>query len=306
MLYLFSALYCEVQPLIRALALKKHQPDRKAPEARSVPFQQFTNEAQDILLTLTGPGPAAASAAAAAVLSLQPPSGADLLLSFGSCAAPLPGEAHSAQGIYRLVKLLDFASRRSFYPDLLYPSHFPEAGCLSFARILNLSSESDAWQTEVLEAMQKEHCRLYDMEAAAVYQAGSHFLGPHQMHFLRIVSDPGEGRTVKPEDISRMVEQALPHLLPEIEALQCRIRQEKEKPALFTEKDEALFERLRQDLCCSVVMTAQLRQLLRYLSLAELPWQSAATALYQNGTLPCRNKKQGKEVLDAFRKQFLF
>ncbi len=305
MLYLFSALYCEVQPLIRALALKKLQPDRRTPEARPLPFQQFTNEAQDILLTLTGPGPAAASAAAASVLSLQPPADADLLLSFGSCAAPLPGEAAGAQGIYRLVKLLDYASLRSFYPDLLYPSRFPEAGCLSFARILNLASESDAWQTDVLSAMQKEHCRLYDMEAAAVYQAGNHFLGPHQMHFLRIVSDPGEGRAVKPEDISLAVEQALPHLLPEIEAMQCRIRQEKERPALFTAKDEALFERLCQDLCCSVVMTAQLRQLLRYLSLAAQPWQSAATALYESGTLPCRNRRQGKEVLDAFRKQFL-
>ncbi len=300
MLYLFSALYCEVQPLLRALALKKVQ----ATSGAHIPFQQFINEDNSICLTLTGPGISAA-AAVASVLALQPPSAADLLLSFGSCAAPLAGDGDRPNGIYRLVKLLDFASLRSFYPDLLYPSQFPEAGCLSFPRVLNLQSESADWQTAVLDTMKREHCQLYDMEAAAVYQAGSPFLGPHQMHFLRLISDPGEGRTVRPEDISRAVEKEMPRLLQEISDMLARIRQEKEKPPLFSPEKETLCERLQQDLHCSVVMAAQLRQLLRYLSLAEQPWQAAVASLYENGTLPCRDRRRGKEVLDAFRKQFL-
>ncbi len=297
MLYLFSALYCEVQPLIRALSLKRLQ---------AAPFQQFTNESADLLLTLTGPGPTAAAAAVSAVLTRRPPSDADLLLSFGSCAQPLPElQSSNAQAdIFRLVKLVDFAGLRSFYPDLLYPSHFPEAGCLSFSRVLNLSEGND-WQSAALEAMRKERCTLYDMEAAAVYQAGNLFLGPQQMHFLRLVSDPGEGRAVKPEDISPAVEKKLPLLLAELTDMQSRIRQENEKPALFTPAAEAFFEKLCRDLCCSAVMTSQLRQLLRYLTLAELPWQGAAETLYQNGTLPCRDRRHGKEVLDALRKQFL-
>ncbi len=300
MLYLFSALYCEVQPLLLALALKKVQ----ATSGARIPFQQFINEDNSICLTLTGPGISAA-AAVASVLALQPPSAADLLLSFGSCAAPLAGDGDRPNGIYRLVKLLDFASLRSFYPDLLYPSQFPEAGCLSFPRVLNLQSENADWQTAVLDTMKREHCQLYDMEAAAVYQAGSPFLGPHQMHFLRLISDPGEGRTVRPEDISQAVERELPQLQAEISDMLARIRQEKEKPPLFSPETETLCERLQQDLHCSVVMAAQLRQLLRYLNLAEQPWQAAVESLYENGTLPCRDRRRGKEVLDAFRKQFL-
>ncbi len=84
-----------------------------------------------------------------------------------------------------------------------------------------------------------------------------------------------------------------------------RIQQEKEKPPMFSPETEALCERLQQDLHCSVVMASQLRQLLRYLSLAEQPWQAAVASLYANGTLPCRDRRRGKEVLDAFRKQFL-
>lgn len=33
---------------------------------------------------------------------------------------------------------------------------------------------------------------LYDMEAAKLYCAASKYLGPHQMHFLKVVSDSGE------------------------------------------------------------------------------------------------------------------
>ena len=47
---------------------------------------------------------------------------------------------------------------------------------------------------------------LYDMEAAAIYQAGIHFFGPHQMIFLKIVSDRGIIEKVSKEQIALLME----------------------------------------------------------------------------------------------------
>lgn len=396
MLYLFSALYCEVQPLLKPLRLKS---------CAASPFQQFSNEDKSILLTLTNPGPISAAAAVSAVLSKFPPKDSDFLLSLGTCARPLshtaasfitaspdeyadiykttvscgqthtkPDSATSASDmpvapVFRLTKLIDFSGLRSFYPDLIYPSHFPEAGCVTGARVLDTNarvavtnaqvlntgaraadtstqmlntslrvpstssqasdnefsaastisdssdpsrtktteapSEIPAWQADLLTVMHQLHCPLYDMEAAAVYQAGSLFLGPQQLHFLRLVTDAGEGRSVKAEDITRAMQSRLPELLSEIQDFLERSHRLSEKPPVLKPEDEALLDRLCTDLRCSAVMTAQLRQLVKYLSLAELPWHTHVEALYENGTLPCRDKRSGKKVLDAFRAEFL-
>ncbi len=394
MLYLFSALYCEVQPLLKPLRLKS---------CAASPFQQFSNEDNSILLTLTNPGPISAAAAVSAVLAKQTPKDSDFLLSLGTCARPetelvsdtttemsaseslgstfvSTKEAHAETSaanssdlltapIFRLTKLIDFASLRSFYPDLIYPSRFPEAGCVTGARVLDTNaqvavtnapvlntgaraadtntqmlntslrvpstssqasdsefsaasvvpgssdpsraknheapSEIPAWQADLLTVMHQQHCPLYDMEAAAIYQAGSLFLGPQQLHFLRLMTDAGEGRSVKAEDISQAMQNRLPELLSEIQDFLERSRRLSEKPPVLKPEDEALLDRLCTDLRCSAVMTAQLRQLVKYLSLAGLPWQAQANALYESGTLPCRDKRSGKKVLDAFRAEFL-
>lgn len=50
--------------------------------------------------------------------------------------------------------------------------------------------------------------RLYDMEAAAVYQAGAYYFGPHQMTFLKVVTDhgvAGNGKTGQPEQIGQKI-----------------------------------------------------------------------------------------------------
>ncbi len=330
MLYLFSALYCEAQPLLKPLRLKR---------CAASPFQQFSNDDQSILLTLTNPGPTSAAAAVSAVLAKRPPKDSDFLLNLGTCAMPFSGAAAAssltAAPVFRLTKLIDFSSLRSFYPDLIYPSHFPEAGCITGARVLSLeaqelcskhisaaaaapdssgldsakstgaSPKAPGWQADLLALMHQQHCPLYDMEAAAVCQTGSLFLGPQQLHFLRLVTDAGKGQSVKSEDISQGMESRLPELLSEIRDFLDRSRRLSALPPVLKPEDEALLGRLCTDLHCSAVMTAQLRQLVTYLSLAGLPWQTQAEALYANGTLPCRDKRSGKKVLDAFRAEFL-
>lgn len=209
MVFVFMALYPEAKPVIKRLGLRKRT-DRTR-------FQEFVSEDSEIVLAITGVGPVAAAAAVAAVLTEYDAGQGDQLLSVGTAAAlrgehgaagtaALYGEHGSAEtmeslcgeksssiiltesghdfGIFLLNKLLDQNSDRTFYPDMLIKSDLMEASCITGSTVL--SRRATAFM-----AVAAEGYDLYDMESAAVYQAGNLFLGPHQMSFIRVVSDRG-------------------------------------------------------------------------------------------------------------------
>ena len=209
MVFVFMALYPEAKPVIRRLGLRKRT-DRTR-------FQEFVSEDSEIVLAITGVGPVAAAAAVAAVLTEYDAGQGDQLLSVGTAAAlrgehgavgtaALYGEHGSVEtmeslcgeksssiiltksghdfGIFLLNKLLDQNSDRTFYPDMLIKSDLMEASCITGSTVL--SQRAAAFM-----AVAAEGYDLYDMESAAVYQAGNLFLGPHQMSFIRVVSDRG-------------------------------------------------------------------------------------------------------------------
>ena len=209
MVFVFVALYPEAKPVIKRLGLRK-----RTDRAR---FQEFVSEDSEIVLAITGVGPVAAAAAVAAVLTEYDAGQGDQLLSVGTAAAlrgehgavgtaALYGEHGSVEtmeslcgeksssiiltesghdfGIFLLNKLLDQNSDRTFYPDMLIKSDLMEASCITGSTVL--SQRAAAFM-----AVAAEGYDLYDMESAAVYQAGNLFLGPHQMSFIRVVSDRG-------------------------------------------------------------------------------------------------------------------
>lgn len=210
MVFVFMALYPEARPVIKRLGLRKRT-DRTR-------FQEFVSENSEVILAITGVGPVAAAAAVAAVLTEYDAGPGDQLLSVGTAAA-LHGERESVgrattlrgehgsvgtmessgvenlssvnlaeegdnSDIFLLNKLLDQNSDRTFYPDMLIKTDLREASGITGSTVL--SQRAAAFM-----AVAAEDYDLYDMESAAVYQAGNLFLGPHQMSFIRVVSDRG-------------------------------------------------------------------------------------------------------------------
>lgn len=166
MIHIFTALYPEAKPLIQALGLKKR--------AAQTHYQQFRSEEGDLSLTITGVGPMQAAAVTASVLTDFDAGASDQLLSLGTAAALTACPA----SMYHVNKITDAATKRDFYPDMLLNTGLPEASLITGAKLYTKQESGYA-------------ADLYDMEAAAVYQAASMFLGPHQMNFLRIVTDDG-------------------------------------------------------------------------------------------------------------------
>lgn len=305
MIHIFTALYPEAKPLIQALSLKKR--------AAQTHYQQFLSEEGDLSLTITGVGPLQADAVTASVLTDFDAGASDQLLSLGTAAALTACPA----SMYHVNKITEAVTMRDFYPDMLLNTGLPEASLITGAKLYTKQESGYA-------------ADLYDMEAAAVYQAASMFLGPHQMNFLRIVTDDGltqeemeTGMTVrtvtnaasgtesKPAvgteasahrslaaHVTACVEQQVDTIVAVVDKLRALTAAEAAGHQVLTENERQQVDKLIADAHFSKVMADECVQLIRYAALSQLDWQQPIAALYAEGLVPTRDKRAGKIILE--------
>ncbi len=285
MLYLFTALYCEAHGLIREFHLKKNMDNTR--------FQEFYHETEDIRLIITGVGEIAAAAAVSSVCTRYKPGERDMLLNIGTCARKGSG------GIFVCNKLMEQASGKTFYPDILYRHEFEEETLVTGMRPWN-GEEDDG---EILGG--SFGGRLYDMEAAAIYQAGAYFFGPHQMVFLKVVSDAGEAEQVSSQQTASIMEAYQEPLLAFIKRLSgISYGGTKRESSLWQERN-ARIERLSMDMHCSKVMKDLLEQHIHYLELSGAEYSSVIQDMYREGLLPCKDKREGKLRFEELKRRLL-
>lgn len=307
MIHIFTALYPEAKPLIQALSLKKR--------AAQTHYQQFLSEEGDLSLTITGVGPLQAAAVTASVLTDFDAGASDQLLSLGTAAALTACPA----SMYHVNKITEAVTMRDFYPDMLLNTGLPEASLITGAKLYTKQESGYA-------------AELYDMEAAAVYQAASMFLGPHQMNFLRIVTDDGltqeemeTGMTVrtvtnaasgtesKPAvgteasahrslaaHVTDCVEQQVDTIVVVVDKLRALTAAEAAGHQVLTENERQLVDKLIADAHFSKVMADECVQLIRYAALSQLDWQQPIAELYAEGLVPTRDKRAGKIILERY------
>ena len=307
MIHIFTALYPEAKPLIQALSLKKR--------ATQTHYQQFLSEEGDLSLTITGVGPMQAAAVTASVLTDYDAGAQDQLLSLGTAARLTTCPA----SMYHVNKITEAATMRDFYPDMLLNTGLPEASLITGAKLYTKQESGYA-------------ADLYDMEAAAIYQAASMFLGPHQMNFLRIVTDDGltqeemetgmtmrtvtnaaSGTESKPAvgteasaprslaaHVTDCVEQQVDTIVTVVDKLRALTAAEAAGHQVLTENEQQLVDKLIADAHFSKVMADECVQLIRYAALSELDWQQPIAALYAEGLVPTRDKRAGKIILERY------
>lgn len=282
MIYIFAALYCEAQIFIRQYHLKKN--------LKSTRFQEFDNEEAGIRLILTGSGEIAAATAVGSVCTAYPPKEKDVLLNIGTCA-----QTGGNSGLFLCNKIIEQATEKTFYPDILYHHPFSEETIVTGMKTWN--KEGDNHMAVTTEG------NLYDMEAAAIYQAGSCFFGPHQMVFIKIVSDGGDANLVSERQINNRMETYQKMLFEFVENL-C----EYARANAGTERDmaclqEAFLEKLCADLHCSRAMRDSLVQHIHYLILEGVEYVPVIQEMYGEGLLPCKDKREGKLRFEEFKRR---
>ena len=298
MIYVMMALYQEAHGLIRELKLKKN--------TAYAPFEVFDNESAGIRLVVTGVGEIAAAAATAAVCARDGADTADFLVNIGCCAAggcePADrdmdsgyGAAHAAQtgDLYVCHKITEQATGKTFYPDILYRHPWKERELVTGMQPLQRAAA---------------HGALYDMEAAAVYQAGIRFFSPDRMLFLKVVSDFGIAGQ------ERMTAEALTGLLEqhvkEVVAFLTNLREAADEEETLRndgilQEDETVLERLFAALHCSQTMRASARQYITYAALTGYDWKAELEEWYARGLLPCKDRREGKVRLEELKQVLL-
>ena len=303
MIYVVTALYQEAHGLIRELELKKN--------TAYAPFEVFDNESAGIRLVVTGVGEIASATAAAAVCARDGADAADFLVNIGCCAAaegaaggcePADrdmdsgyGAAHAAQigDLYVCHKITEQATGKTFYPDILYRHPWRERELVTGMQPLQRAAAYGV---------------LYDMEAAAVYQAGIRFFSPDRMLFLKVVSDFGIAGQ------ERMTAEALTGLLEqhvkEVAAFLTNLREAADEEETLRndgilQEDEAVLERLFAALHCSQTMRASARQYITYAALTGYDWKAELEEWYARGLLPCKDRREGKVRLEELKQVLL-
>lgn len=304
MIYVVTALYQEAHGFIRELELKKN--------TAYAPFEVFDNESAGIRLVVTGVGEIAAAAVVAAVCAQDGADAADFLINIGCCAAANAGAdsgcetvdsgmdsgsgaAHAAQigDLYVCHKITEQATGKTFYPDILYRHPWKERELVTGMQPLQRAAA---------------HGALYDMEAAAVYQAGIRFFSPDRMFFLKVVSDFGIAGQ------ERMTAEALTGLLEqhvkEVVAFLTNLREAADEEETLRndgilQEDETVLERLFAALHCSQTMRASARQYITYAALTGYDWKAELEEWYARGLLPCKDRREGKVRLEELKQVLL-
>ena len=298
MIYVMMALYQEAHGLIRELKLKKN--------TAYAPFEVFDNESAGIRLVVTGVGEIAAAAATAAVCARDGADTADFLVNIGCCAAggcePADrdmdsgyGAAHAAQtgDLYVCHKITEQATGKTFYPDILYRHPWKERELVTGMQPLQRAAA---------------HGALYDMEAAAVYQAGIRFFSPDRMLFLKVVSDSGVAgqERMTADTLTGLLEQHVKEVAAFFTNLhEAAAEEETQRNGGILQEDEAVLERLFAALHCSQTMRASVRQYITYAALDGYDWKAELKEWYARGLLPCKDRREGKVRLEELKQVLL-
>lgn len=275
MIYLFTALYCEADIFIKKFRLEQI--------LENVRFQEFYQEEAGIRLTVTGVGEIAAATAVSSVCATYKPQEEDMLLNVGTCS-------HIAgnPGVFLCDKILEQATGKTFYPDILYRHNLQEESIVTGMLPCNSEENFDG--------------NLYDMEAAAIYQAGAYFFGPHQMMFLKVVSDQVAAAEVSKENVHHLMETYQETLFDFIGGLPA-ITYGDHRNAEVLQQKEIQMETLCADLHCSRAMRDALRQHIHYWELAGREYVSVIRDMYREGRLPCKDKREGKSCFEEIKRR---
>ena len=274
MIYIFSAFYAETKNIIDHYGLKKE----KSPE--TVRFDVFANDS--IRLVITGVGEINAAAAVSNIGGAYGIAPDDEILNVG-CGAGFGNET-CLGSLFLGNKLTEQMTGRTFYPDMLMKTNLMECEIVTVTRVLNEGRDSV----------------VYDMEAAAVYQAAALFVGPHRMHFIKLVSDAGE--RIDQSKITELFALQEEKICGYIDML---LSVGGNKASIDDTKSAWNIDGLISDMRCSKVMGDQLAQLIKYCRLSGIDYKAVLDEYYTNGMLPCESKREGKKCLFELKQRLL-
>ncbi|MBQ9764601.1 MAG: hypothetical protein IJW18_00205 [Lachnospiraceae bacterium] len=242
MIVILTALRFEATPFIKHYSLKRDSSYKRN--------ELYRNNDNSILLLVTRSGKLPSAISLTEFLTTYKLTPYDHLINVGICGTSATDNIGS---VYLCNRILDHDTAKYYYPDMLYSHNFSEAGIETFSVPVNESMTT------------KES--LVDMESSALFVAGSTFLSPHQMHFLKIPSDMLEPDKVSKNDVNTLILDSVPIVTEWIDHLVSLSNAETSAygfPTSLFPEEQKLFDTISESLRLSVTMKEQLLQLFIY------------------------------------------
>lgn len=162
---ILTALYQEARSIVGSLNLKKD------PQCKKIPVYA----SGDTVLVISGMGKLSAAIATTYALHLAGKDHETQIINIGMCGSVR--QCFPLGKSLMVNKIREQTSGREFFPDMLLQTGLEEASL-------------ETWDKPVTAGMGSQiTCDLVDMEAFGIFQAGIHFVSPHQMIFVKIVTD---------------------------------------------------------------------------------------------------------------------
>lgn len=171
----------------------------------------------------------------------------------------------------------DYATGRTFYPDLLFASPFAT---------LPLETRDTP-----LIASDDPAKRLIDMEGSALLGIGAKFLPPHALMFLKIVSDYGSDAVPAKETVEGWIAPHVRNLREMLNGIQTKL-----DPFAF---ERSLLERLSACLRLTQTQRVHMRTMIRYARFSGLDDGIFEEAM----SVPVADKAATKRVIETLERQ---
>lgn len=267
MIFVFAALYCEAEPLIRRYGLK--------PDGRN-PFGGFVSEDNSMKVILTGIGKTNAAAAVSYVCAADGVTSGDLLVNVGTCAG-----GKGRDGAYLVNAVRDCDTGRMYYPDMLFNTGLPESAVTTVSTVATGETTSS------------DDSMLWEMEASGFCDAARLFMPPHRVALIKAVSDRGndDAAAITDEILKGTIERNIEVIAHAIDVLSGVPSEDTEE---ITAEDKAeLFK-------CSETMRQDLIKLLTYARNSGIDACRILDDMRSEGLIPAADRRRGKEALNEF------
>jgi len=273
MIYIFTALFCEAEPLIDKYDMK---PDG------GYPFGGFVSPDGRIRIILTGVGKTGVAAAVSYSCAKYGIGANDFVINIGTSAG---GAAR--HGAYLINKVTDKDTGRMYYPDMLYNTGLRESAVTTLSGIAgqDLTSSDDDM--------------LWEMEASGFCDAARLFMPPHKVQLIKAVSDRGaeNGEELTEEILVTTVRDSLDDITSAIEVFMGI--GEEEPPEMPDVRKYA------EDLKCSETMRQDLIKLFVYCRNSGRETEKILDDMRSEGLIPASDRRSGKEALNEFKRRLL-
>ena len=273
MIYIVTASYIEGKVFIDHFKLEKLDDPSK--------FQIFNKD--DLFLIISGFGIVNSAIATTYLLTKYGWKSEDIALNIGICGAV---KTKFAKGDLILCnKIINYNSKKAFYPDLLINHSMKEAVLESFDF-----------------PVKKEHQEyvegdIVDMEGAGFFESASSFLPPHNIHCIKAVYDFLEYDKIDPKDIANILRNNIPHIENFMNSLSA-FNEKYLKVQKEDEKINEILQKLKENLHLTKSMENELKRILKgYLVRnKELPEE-----IVEFINIKVNSKKEGKEYFEKLK-----